>query len=37
MNQGVISWIIQKQFGIVGLMIESKNDITYLIAKKLYE
>ncbi len=35
MNQGVISWIIQKQVCIVGSTIEFKNDITYLIAKKV--
>jgi len=34
MNQGVISWITQKQVCIVGSTIEFKNDITYLIAKK---
>jgi hypothetical protein len=35
MNQGVISWITQKQVCIVGSTIEFKNDITYLIAKKV--
>jgi len=31
----VISWITQKQVCIVGSTIKSKNDITYLIAKKV--
>jgi hypothetical protein len=31
MNQGVISWITQKQVCIVGSIIKSKNDITYLL------